>query len=32
EGKLAFYSIDDQHIRQLINIALEHNREVRVHV
>ncbi|KNH18141.1 ArsR family transcriptional regulator [Priestia megaterium] len=32
EGKLAFYSIDDNHVKQLISIALEHNREVRVHV
>ncbi|MFF2459752.1 ArsR/SmtB family transcription factor [Peribacillus simplex] len=30
EGKLAFYSLDDHHIRQLILIALEHQQEVRV--
>lgn len=30
EGKLAFYSLDDDHIKQLILIALAHQREVRV--
>lgn len=30
EGKLAFYSLDDDHIKQLILIALEHQQEVRV--
>jgi ArsR family transcriptional regulator, lead/cadmium/zinc/bismuth-responsive transcriptional repressor len=30
EGKLAFYSSDDHHIKQLILIALEHQQEVRV--
>ncbi|WHY97856.1 ArsR/SmtB family transcription factor [Peribacillus simplex] len=30
EGKLAFYSLDDHHIKQLILIALEHQQEVRV--
>ena len=29
EGKLAFYSLDDDHIKQLILIALAHQREVR---
>ncbi len=29
EGKLAFYSLDDHHIKQLILIALEHKQEVR---
>jgi ArsR family transcriptional regulator, lead/cadmium/zinc/bismuth-responsive transcriptional repressor len=27
---LAFYSLDDHHIKQLILIALEHQQEVRV--
>lgn len=27
EGKLAFYSLDDEHIRQLIVIALTHKKE-----
>lgn len=30
EGKLAFYSLDDEHIKQLIIIALAHKKEVRV--
>ena len=30
EGKLAFYSLDDHHIKQLILIALEHQQEVRI--
>ncbi|MGE7663342.1 ArsR/SmtB family transcription factor [Peribacillus sp. NPDC097197] len=30
EGKLAFYSLDDDHIKQLILIAIAHQREVRV--
>lgn len=29
EGKLAFYSLDDEHIKQLIVIALEHSKEVK---
>ncbi|MCS0671797.1 metalloregulator ArsR/SmtB family transcription factor [Cytobacillus firmus] len=29
EGKLAFYSLDDDHIRQLMMIALEHGNEVK---
>ncbi|RHW34073.1 transcriptional regulator [Lysinibacillus yapensis] len=31
EGKLAFYSLDDDHIKQLILIALAHQKEVKVH-
>lgn len=29
EGKMAFYSLDDDHIKQLILIGLEHKEEVR---
>jgi len=32
EGKLAFYSLDDDHIKQLIVIALAHKNEVNVNV
>ena len=32
EGKLAFYSLNDQHIRQLIEIALVHQKEGMNHV
>lgn len=32
EGKLTFYSLDDDHIKQLIMIALAHKKEVKVHV
>ena len=32
EGKQAFYSLDDDHIKQLIMIALAHEKEVKVHV
>lgn len=32
EGKLAFYSLDDEHIKQLILIAMAHNKEMMVHV
>ncbi|MCS0788852.1 metalloregulator ArsR/SmtB family transcription factor [Cytobacillus firmus] len=32
EGKLAFYSLDDDHIRQLMMIALEHGNEVKTDV
>ncbi|NNU91437.1 metalloregulator ArsR/SmtB family transcription factor [Anoxybacillus sp. CHMUD] len=32
EGKLTFYSLDDDHIKQLIMIALAHEKEVKVHV
>ena len=30
EGKLTFYSLDDDHIKQLIMIALAHEKEVKV--
>jgi ArsR family transcriptional regulator, lead/cadmium/zinc/bismuth-responsive transcriptional repressor len=29
EGKLVFYSLDDEHVRQLIQIAFEHQIEVK---
>lgn len=29
EGKLAFYSLDDEHVKQLIVIALTHTKEVK---
>ncbi|WP_197249447.1 ArsR/SmtB family transcription factor [Cytobacillus firmus] len=32
EGKLAFYSLDDDHIRQLMMIALEHRNGVKANV
>ena len=32
EGKLAFYSLDDDHIRQIMMIALTHSEEVKAHV
>lgn len=32
EGKLAFYSLDDEHIIQLMAIALAHTNEVKQHV
>lgn len=32
EGKLAFYSLDDEHIKQLIVIALAHKKEVKINV
>jgi len=32
EGKLAFYSLDDDHVKQLIIIALAHKKEVKVNV
>lgn len=32
EGKLAFYSLDDDHIKQILEIALEHQNEVKVSV
>lgn len=32
EGKLAFYSLDDEHIRQLMLVALSHTGEVKEHV
>lgn len=28
EGKLVFYSLDDDHVRQLIQIAFEHQKEL----
>lgn len=28
EGKLVFYSLDDEHVKQLINVAFEHQLEV----
>ncbi|NWQ39432.1 winged helix-turn-helix transcriptional regulator [Bacillus sp. EB106-08-02-XG196] len=28
EGKLAYYSLDDDHVKQLIHIAFEHQHEV----
>lgn len=32
EGKLVFYSLDDDHIKQLFMIALAHDKEVKVRV
>ncbi|WP_079524381.1 ArsR/SmtB family transcription factor [Solibacillus isronensis] len=32
EGKLAFYSLDDDHIKQLFTLALAHKKEVKVNV
>lgn len=32
EGKLAFYSLDDDHVRQLMMIGLTHREEVSAHV
>lgn len=32
EGKLAFYSLVDEHIKQLIIIALSHSKEVKINV
>lgn len=31
EGKLVFYSLDDNHVRQLIQIAFTHQKEVEKH-
>src|SRR5574342_708143 len=31
EGKLVFYSLDDEHVRQLIQITFEHQKEVENH-
>ncbi|UTR12966.1 metalloregulator ArsR/SmtB family transcription factor [Evansella sp. LMS18] len=31
EGKLVFYSLDDEHVRQLIDIAFTHQREEKNH-
>lgn len=32
EGKLAFYSLDDEYVKQLIVIALAHTKEVNINV
>ncbi len=32
EGKLVFYSIDDEHVKQLIQVAFSHQKEVEAHV
>lgn len=32
EGKLAFYSLDDEHIRQIMMIALAFKKEVKINV
>jgi len=32
EGKLVFYSLDDEHVRQLVLLALEHGKEGKAHV
>ncbi len=32
EGKLVFYSLDDDHVKQLIEIAFEHQNEVKTNV
>ncbi|MCG1010904.1 helix-turn-helix transcriptional regulator [Salinicoccus sp. ID82-1] len=32
EGKLAFYSLDDEHIKQIMMIALTHKKEVMANV
>ncbi|MFF2445819.1 ArsR/SmtB family transcription factor [Neobacillus sp. NPDC058068] len=31
EGKLVFYALDDDHVKQLIQIAFEHQKEVATH-
>ncbi|MBT2698158.1 helix-turn-helix transcriptional regulator [Bacillus sp. ISL-40] len=31
EGKLVFYSLDDDHVKQLIKTAFEHQQEVKSH-
>jgi ArsR family transcriptional regulator, lead/cadmium/zinc/bismuth-responsive transcriptional repressor len=31
EGKLVYYSLDDDHVKQLIQIAFEHQKEVKIH-
>ncbi|WP_077213667.1 ArsR/SmtB family transcription factor [Bacillus dakarensis] len=31
EGKLVFYSLDDDHVKQLIQIALTHQKEAKIH-
>lgn len=32
DGKMAFYSLDDEHIKQLIFIAMTHRQEEKTHV
>ena len=32
EGKLAFYSLDDEHVKQIMMIALAHKSEVKTNV
>ena len=32
EGKLAFYSLDDEHVKQIMMIALAHKSEVKINV
>ncbi|GAY76803.1 transcriptional regulator [Sporolactobacillus sp. THM7-4] len=32
DGKMAFYSLDDEHIKQLISIAMTHRKEEKTHV
>ena len=32
EGKLAFYSLDDEHVKQIMLIALAHKSEVKTNV
>ena len=32
EGKLAFYSLDDEHVKQIMMIALTHKSEVKINV
>jgi ArsR family transcriptional regulator, lead/cadmium/zinc/bismuth-responsive transcriptional repressor len=32
EGKLAFYSLDDEHVKQIMLIALAHKSEVKINV
>lgn len=32
EGKMAFYSIDDEHIKQLVTIAIAHKKAVQANV
>lgn len=32
DGKMAFYSLDDEHIKQLISIAFTHRKEEKTHV
>lgn len=32
DGKMAFYSLDDEHIKKLISIAMTHRKEEKAHV